>query len=185
VEAVSACGGRPTGCGRREGAARRIVAAQALRTAPDGVVTIEVTADDDPQPGAGAAAGLLVELQGHALEDDNIVEADRALFLVAEDEVQIDGPEGDEGAGRVRRQTGELGVVVCDEVLAQVGVSGIDREDAGHAEFVDEPALQGAVEPLAAAAGLGGVATSRCEMDAEQPVFSRGRRWGSSWNRPP
>jgi hypothetical protein len=53
---------------------------------------IEVTADDDPQPGAGAAAGLLVELQEHAHGDNDIVEGDRALFLVEGDEVQIDGP---------------------------------------------------------------------------------------------
>ena len=126
VRRVSACAGWPPRRGRHEGGAGGVVAAQALRAAPDGVGAIEVAADGDAEPRAGAAAGLLGELQGDALEDDDIVEADGALFLMAQDEIQIDGAERDEGRVRVRRRAGELGVVVGDEVLAQVGVGGLD-----------------------------------------------------------
>ena len=73
---------------------------------------IEVAADGHAEPRAGAPAGLLGELQGDALEDDDIVEADGALFLLAQDESQIDGPERHEGRVWVRRRAGELGVVV-------------------------------------------------------------------------
>jgi hypothetical protein len=90
------------------------------------VGAIEVPADGHAEARAGAPAGLLGELQGDALEDDDIVEADGALFLMAEDQVQIDGPQGDEGRRRVRRRQSELTVVVGDEVLAQVGVGGLD-----------------------------------------------------------
>ena len=70
---------------------------------------------------------------------------------MAQDEIQIDGPERHKGRVRVRRRAGELGVLVGDELLAQVGIGGLHRGDARHTDLVDEPALQGAVEPLAAA----------------------------------
>jgi hypothetical protein len=65
------------------------------------VVAVEMAVNGDPQAGAGAAAGLLGQLQGHALEGDDIVEADGALLLATEDAVEIDGAQGDEGRGRV------------------------------------------------------------------------------------
>ena len=99
--------------------------------------------------------GCLASCRRHALEDDDIVEADGALFLMAQDESQVDGAERHEGRVRVRGRAGELGVVVGDEVFAQVGVGGLDGGDARHAELVDEPALQGAIEPLTPAAALG------------------------------
>jgi len=129
---------------------------------------IEVPADSHAKARASAAAGLLAELQRHALEDDDIVEANGALFLMAQDEIQVDGAERHEGRVRVRRRAGELGVVVGDEVVAQVGVGGLDGGDAGHAEFVDESALQGAIEPLAAAAALGGVAGDVLDPQARE-----------------
>ena len=79
---------------------------------------IEMPADGHAQPRAGAPAGLLGELQGDAVEDDDIVEADGALFLTAEDRLQIDGPQDHEGRVRVRRGAGELGVVVGDGEFA-------------------------------------------------------------------
>ena len=79
---------------------------------------IEVPADSHAKARASAAAGLLAELQRHALEDDDIVEANGALFLMAQDEPQVDGPERHEGRVRVRRGAGELGVVVGDDAHA-------------------------------------------------------------------
>jgi len=119
---VSACAGWPTRRGCHERGGGRVVAAQALRAAPHGVGAIEVAADGHAEPRAGAAGGLRAELQGDALEDNDIVEADGALFLLAQDDIQIDGPKRHEGRVWVRRRAGELGVVVGDEVLTQVGV---------------------------------------------------------------
>ena len=68
----------------------------------------------------------------------------------------------------IRRGGCELGIVVGHEAVAQIGVGGLDRGDARHAEFVDEPILQGAVEPLAAAAGLGGVGADVLDAEADE-----------------
>ena len=59
--------------GSRAGATQRrrpvgIVAAQALRAAPDGVLAGEMPPHQDTQPRAAAPARLLGELQGQALE---------------------------------------------------------------------------------------------------------------------
>ena len=126
----------------------------------------EVAAHPDAEPGAAAPPGLLGQLQGQALEAHDIVPADDPLVLLGQDVIEVDGvAEGHEGAGRIGRGAGELGVVVGDEVLAQIGVGRLERGDAGQAELVDEAALQGAIEPLDAAAGLGGVA--RDVLDAQ------------------
>ena len=47
--------------------------------------------------GAGAAAGLLGDLRGTAVEDHDVVLADGALLFVTEDVLEVHGAEGDEG----------------------------------------------------------------------------------------
>src|SRR5439155_13437663 len=152
---------RPAGRGGRRGEGRRrermalpIVATETPSAMPDGMKAAEVPPDEHPQPGAGAPARLLGELQGHLLEHDDVVLAHRALLLMAEDALQVDALQRDEGAGGVRRRPRELLVVGGDEVLGEVGVGGGDRGDAGAVEFVDEPALEGPIEALTAAPPL-------------------------------
>jgi hypothetical protein len=64
---------------------------------------VEVAADGDAEPGAGAAAGLLGELQAQAVEGEGVVLAHGALLLVAEDLAQVGAAHGHEGAGGLRR----------------------------------------------------------------------------------
>ena len=162
--AAGASGRRGRGAVQRP--ALGVVAAQALRAAPDGVLAGEVAPHGDAQPRAAAPAGLLGQLQGAALEAHDIVPADEALVVLGEELIEVHGrAERDEGTGGIGRRAGELGVVVGDEVLAQVRVGRLERGDPGHAELVDEAALEGAVEALDAAAGLGRVA--RDVVDAE------------------
>jgi hypothetical protein len=73
---------------------------------------VEMTADEDPQPGAAAAVPLLVDLKDEPTEGDGIVPGDHALFLVAEDLLEVVTTDGDEGRGGVRRRVTEGGVVV-------------------------------------------------------------------------
>ena len=136
--------------------------AEAMGTAPEAVGAIVVPAHEEAPPGIGRLPGLFADLQADAVEGHGVIGRHRTLFLFAEDLVEIDGAEGHEGIGRGPR---EGGVVVGDEALAQVGVGGVDGGDAGEAQFVDEAILQGAVEALAAAAGLGGVGAD--VLDAE------------------
>jgi hypothetical protein len=134
-------------------------------------------ANGDAEAGAGAAPGLFGDLQGEAVEDHDVVLADGALLFVTEDVLEVCGAEGDEGAGGVAGGVGELRVVVSDEPIAHVGVGRRDRRDARHAQLVDEPTLQGAVQALAAAARLGGIAGNVFDAEAAQrPPQLRGAR---------
>ncbi len=124
--------------------------------------------DEHPQPGAGPTARLLGELQGHLLEHDDVVLAHRALLLMAEDALQVDALKGDEGAGGVRRRSGELLVVGGDEVRGEVGVGGGERGDAGAVEFVDESALEGPIEALTAPPPLGRIRGDMLDAEVRQ-----------------
>src|ERR1700682_3620977 len=76
---------------------------QAAGPPPDGMPTVEVPADEDAQTDAAAAASLLVELQHDPIEHEGVVPGDAALFLVAEDLVQVlpaHWHEGTAGSGR-------------------------------------------------------------------------------------
>src|SRR5438552_9101635 len=70
---------------------------------------------------------------------------------------EVHAPERDKGGSRIGGGPAEAGVVGREEVLAQIAVGEGGRRDPGHAEFIDEAILKGAVEAFAAAAGLGGV----------------------------
>src|SRR5258708_676348 len=62
---------------------------QAAGPPPDGMPAVEVAADEHAQAGTTAPAPLLVDLQHHAIEHERVVPGDAALFLVAEDLVQV------------------------------------------------------------------------------------------------
>src|SRR5713101_492347 len=65
--------------GAVQGPAGGVVAAQALRTPPDGVLAAEGAPHPDAEPGAAPPPRLLGELQGDPLDAHDIVPADHAL----------------------------------------------------------------------------------------------------------
>ena len=89
--------GRYGGWEGGEGAALRIVAAQAAPPPPDGVAAIEVAAHEDWEAGAGAAAALLAELQDHTIQGYGVVPGDDAPLLMAEDGLELSRGDGHEG----------------------------------------------------------------------------------------
>ena len=93
------------------------------------MVAVEMAADQHAQPRAGAPPGLFGELERHALGGDDIVASHHPLGLDAEDLVEIDASEGDEGRGGIGGQPAELRVEGREEVLAQVAIGGgaVDR----------------------------------------------------------
>ena len=142
--------GRRGGGGHRQGPALTVVVTETPGAVPHGMMPTEMAPHDDPHAGAAAAPRLLRELQGHLLEHDDVVLPHGALLFMAEDAVEVDAVERDESAGGVGRRPRELVVVVGQEALAEVGIGGGHRGDTGPMELVEEPALQGSIEPLAA-----------------------------------
>jgi len=69
-----------------------------------------MAADQDPQPGARAAAGLFGELQRHAVRGHDVVAPDGAFVLDAKDLVEIDAAQRHKGGGGIGRRPAELGV---------------------------------------------------------------------------
>ena len=144
----------------------RVVAAQAAGAVPHRVVAAEMAAHENAEPGTGATAGLLGHLQGQPVGGDDVVPADNPFVLQTEDLIEVDPAERDEGRRGVSGGPGELLVELWEEVIAQVPVGGGQSGDAGHAQLVDEAPLQGAIDALAAAAGLGGVAEDMLDAAA-------------------
>src|SRR5882672_8189774 len=147
--------GEPSGGPLTPGPAGGRKPPQATGTPPDGMPTVEVPANEYAQAGAAAAALLLVDLQHHAIEHERVVPGDGALFLVAEDLVQVLPAHRDEGAAGIGRGATEARIVVGDEALAQIAVGGGAGPDPGDPQLVDEAPLQRAVGALAPPAGLG------------------------------
>jgi hypothetical protein len=146
-----------------------------LRAAPDGVLAAEGVPHGDAQPRAAAPSRRLGELQGDALEADDIVAADDTLGLGGEELIEVHRvAQRDEGAGRIGRRAGELGVVVGKELLAQVGIGGLEGGDPREPELVDQAALEGAVEALDPAAGLGRIARDVVDAEAGQDAADDG-----------
>src|SRR5438034_968206 len=139
-------------------AAAVVVAAEAAGAIPERVVAVEVTPHEDAQAGAGAPPGLLGDLPRHAIGRHDVVAADDALVLHAEDLIELDAPERHEGRARVCGRPAEFGIEAGQELLAQIAMGGGHGGDARQPEFVDETVLPRAVDPLAAAARLGRVA---------------------------
>src|SRR5262245_29222919 len=116
-------GAPPGGVGN--GRSAGVVAPQTAGPIPHAVLAVEVAADTDAEAGAGATPGLLGELQGHRVKDDDVVLAHGAVVRLAEDLVEIDVPDGDEGGGGIGGRPGELRVVGGEEVVAQIGIGGL------------------------------------------------------------
>src|SRR5260370_25031754 len=128
---------------------------QAAGPPPDGMPAVEVAADEHAQAGTTAPAPLLVDLQHHAIVHERVVPGDAALFLVAEDLVQVLPAPRHEGTAGIGRGAAKARVVVRDEALAQIVVGRGERPDPGDPQLVDEAPLQRAVGALTAPAGLG------------------------------
>src|SRR5437667_10006510 len=96
-----------TGSGRPERLAGRVITTEAATAIPDGVLAAEMAADQDPQPGARAAAGLFGELQRHVVCSHDVVSPDQALVLDAKDPVEIDTSQGHTGRGSTRSRSAE------------------------------------------------------------------------------
>jgi hypothetical protein len=127
------------------------------------------------RPSAAAAPGLLGDLQGDTVEAHDIVAADEPFALLGEQVIEVvSRAQRDEGAGGISRRAGELGVVVGDELLAQVGIGRLEGADPGEAQFVDEAALPSAVEPFDTAAGLRRVAGDVVDPEACEDAADHG-----------
>src|SRR5258705_12949621 len=99
-----------SGSGGAAGAALAVVAPQAAGAVPDRVVAGEMPADEDAEAGAGAAAGLLGQLEGEAVSGHHIVAPDDAFLLDAENLLEVDAAEWDKGGRRVGGRPPELHV---------------------------------------------------------------------------
>src|SRR5258706_7670210 len=164
-----------SGSGGAAGAALAVVAPQAAGAVPDRVVAGEMPADEDAEAGAGAAAGLLGQLEGEAVSGHHIVAPDDAFLLDAENLLEVDAAEWDKGGRRVGGRPPELHVERREEALPQVAVGGGHRGDAGEAELVDEAILQGAVDALTAAAGRGRIAEDVFDAQAGEGAADLGQ----------
>ena len=139
------------------------------------MLAVEMTAHEDVQSGTGAAADLLGQLHDDAIPGHGVIARDHALVLMTEDLLEVNGAEGHEGRGGIGGGPVELGVEVGQEALTQIPIGGGHRRDAGPAQLVDEPALQGAVHAFTAAAGLGGVAEDMLDAELGQRPPHLGR----------
>lgn len=135
-----------------------VIAAEAASAVPDGMVAIEMATDEHAQAGTAAAARLLGELEREVLGGDHVVTADDALMLHAEDLLEVHAAQSHEGGGVFGGRPAQFSIERRDELLAYVAVRGGDRRDAGHAEFIDQPPLQGPIGAFTAAARLRRVA---------------------------
>src|SRR5258708_31454065 len=95
------------GSGGGPGAALAVVAPEAAGAVPDRVVAGEMPADEDAEAGAGAAARLFGQLEGHAIGGDDIVAAHDAFLPEAEHLLEGDAAERDKGGRRGRRRPAE------------------------------------------------------------------------------
>src|SRR5213083_1923033 len=95
----------------RKGMARGVVVAEAARPVPDGELTLDVPTDGHTEPRTRGTAGLLGDLEREGVESDDVVLADRALFLLAQDRVEVDAVQRHEGDGGVGGRPRKLCVV--------------------------------------------------------------------------
>src|SRR5438552_8782425 len=107
-----------TGSGRPERLAGRVITTEAAGAIPDGALAAEMAADQDPQPGARAAAGLFGELQRHAVRGHDVVAPDGALVLDAKDLVENYTAQRHKCGGGIGRWPAELGVEGGQEAVA-------------------------------------------------------------------
>src|SRR2546430_7461912 len=132
-----------TGSGRPERLAGRVITTEAAGAIPDGVLAAEMAADQDPQPGARAAAGLFGELQRHAVRGHDVVAPDGAFVLDAEDLVEIDAAQRHKGGGGIGRRPGELGAEGRQAALAHTATGPGRRGGARRTQFGHEAVSPG------------------------------------------
>src|SRR3989475_9419898 len=152
-----------------------VVAPQAARAMPDGMLAVEMAAYEDAQARTGAATRLLGDLERHAGRRDDIVASDDALLLDAEDLIEIGAGEGHERGGGIGRRPGEFGVEAGEEAVAEIAIGRGDGGDAGEAELVHEAALPRAIGALAASAGLRRIAEDVFDAQAGEGATHLGR----------
>jgi hypothetical protein len=85
---------------------------------------------------------------------------------VAAHVVEVDGAEWDERRGGIGGRPRELGVEGRPEVIPQIAIGGREGANAGHAQFVDEPIWQGAIDAFSAPARLRRVAQDVLDAQA-------------------
>ena len=78
-----------------------VVPAQTSGAVPQRTLAVEVAADEDAQARARAAPRLLGDLQRQPVSRHDVVAADDAFVLDAEDLIEIDAPERHKRRGRV------------------------------------------------------------------------------------
>ena len=99
-------------------------------------MAIEVASDQHPQPRTRTTPGLLLQLQDDMVGSDDVVPPDDPFVFHAEDLLEVDAAEADEGGRGMRRRPPELGIELGDEMLAQIAIGPGDRGDAGHPQFI-------------------------------------------------
>src|SRR5438445_10668229 len=107
-----------TGSGRPERLAGRVITTEAAGAIPDGVLAAEMAADQDPQPGARAAAGLFGELQRHAVRGHDVVAPDGAFVLHAKDLLEINAAHRPKAGGAVGQRPAEHALDGGQEAVA-------------------------------------------------------------------
>jgi len=95
--------------------ARGIEQAEPFASAPDRSPAIQMPPHEHLEAGAGAAPGLLRELEHDALERHRVVWGDHPRVLVAEDLVEIEIAEPHPRGIGVPGRVAEGGVVLRDE----------------------------------------------------------------------
>src|SRR5438552_15351416 len=105
------------------------------------MMAVEMAANEDAKSRTGAPAGLLGELEREAVGGDDVIAADDAFVLDADDLIEIDAADGHERRGGSGWGTGEVGVEGRQEAVPQVVGGGGDGGAAGEAKLVVEAAL--------------------------------------------
>src|SRR6266850_5810623 len=113
--------------------------------------------DDEVKTDAGGSTLLPGHLETDALAADGVVSLHHALLLEAENLIEIDTAEGDEGAGGIGGRPCELDVIARHEAIGKIAVRRVDGSHSLDAQFIHETTLERAVHALAAPPGLGRV----------------------------
>ena len=132
---------RRTESGRSQGLTSGVIAAETATAVPHRVLPVQMAADQHPEPGARATAGLFRELERPPLAGDDVVAPDDAFVFDTENLIEIDPPERHECRRGVGGRAAELGVEGRHEALAHIPIGRGERRDAGDPELVDEAIL--------------------------------------------
>ena len=126
---------------------------------------VGVEVDFDPRLDEVWAQGTFRDLKLEPKEGHAFLVADRALLLDAQDLVEINARDRNEGRARLGRRRGEARIVGGQIDVAKEGVGSLDRIDPGERELLHEPVLQGLKRPLRPPARLGRIGPDM--LDAE------------------